>query len=160
MLKKTSFSDEAWFHLSGYVSSQNSRVWASENPHEFVEKQLHSLKVGVWCAMSRRRIIGQIFFTETITAERYRRDIIAPFIDELSDEEKTTGYFQQDVATAHTANSSLRYLSNVFQARLISKGLWPPRSPNLSALDFYLEQKWSNKAEGLSKQTTKRAGVT
>ena len=56
----------------------------------------------------------------------------------LSDEEKATRYFQQDGATAHTANSSLRYLSDVFQARLISRGLWPPRSPDFSVLDFYL----------------------
>ncbi|CAH1365997.1 unnamed protein product, partial [Tenebrio molitor] len=27
------FSDEAWVHLSGYVNSQNYRIWSSENPH-------------------------------------------------------------------------------------------------------------------------------
>ena len=41
VVEKTFFSDEAWFHLSGYVSSQNSRVWSSQNPHKFVEKPLH-----------------------------------------------------------------------------------------------------------------------
>lgn len=153
VLDRTFFSDEAWFHLSGYVSSQNSRVWASENPHEFVEKPLHSLKVGVWCAMSRRRIIGPIFFTQTITAERYRNEIIMPFLAELTDDEKN-GYFQQDGATAHTANSSLRFLSDVFQERLISKGLWPPRSPDLSVLDFYLwgalkQKVYGNKPQNL-----------
>ena len=69
MLEKTFFLVEAWFHLSGYVSSQNSQMWSSENPHKFVEKPLYSIKVGVWCAMLRRRIIGPIFFTQTITAE-------------------------------------------------------------------------------------------
>ena len=138
VLDKTFFSDEAWFHLSGYVSSQNSRIWSSENPHEFVEKPLHSLKVGVWCAMSRRRIVGPIFFTETVTAERYCNEIIASFVNELTDDEKTTAYFQQDGATAHTANSSLRCLGEIFQTRIISKGIWPPRSPDLSVLDFYL----------------------
>ncbi|GJQ79280.1 hypothetical protein Trydic_g5523 [Trypoxylus dichotomus] len=27
------FSDKAWFHLSGYVNSQNYRTWSVENPH-------------------------------------------------------------------------------------------------------------------------------
>ena len=138
MLDKTFFSDEAWFHLSGYVSSQNSRVWSSENPHEFVEKPLHSLKVGVWCAMSRRRVIGPIFFTETITSERYCKEILSAFIDQLTEEERSTGYFQQDGAAAHTANISLHFLNEIFPNRIISKGIWPPRSPDLSVLDFYL----------------------
>ena len=135
VLVKTFFSVEAWFHLSRYVSSQNSRLWSSENPHKFVEKPLHSIKVGVWCAMSRRRIIGPIFFTETITAERYCNEIFCSFVDELS-EEKLTAYLQQDGATAHTANSTLRFLNDIFQSRVISKGIWPPRSPDMSAWTF------------------------
>jgi hypothetical protein len=30
ILENVSFSDEAWFHLSGYVNSQNFRLWSSE----------------------------------------------------------------------------------------------------------------------------------
>ncbi|RZC41941.1 hypothetical protein BDFB_008768, partial [Asbolus verrucosus] len=26
------FTDEAWFHLEGYVNSQNMRTWSTENP--------------------------------------------------------------------------------------------------------------------------------
>jgi hypothetical protein len=33
ILDYTWFSDEAWFHLSGYVNSQNTHLWGSENPH-------------------------------------------------------------------------------------------------------------------------------
>ncbi|XP_031333774.1 uncharacterized protein LOC116163798 [Photinus pyralis] len=62
LLDLTFYSDEAWVHLSGYVNSQNYRTWAAENPHIFVETSLHPQKVGVWVAMSRRRIIGPIFF--------------------------------------------------------------------------------------------------
>jgi hypothetical protein len=36
-LDKTFYSDEAYFHLSGYVNSQNTRMWSSENPHFFIE---------------------------------------------------------------------------------------------------------------------------
>ncbi|RZC32536.1 hypothetical protein BDFB_015173, partial [Asbolus verrucosus] len=56
--------DEAWFHLSGFINSQNYRTWSAHNPHNTIEAPLHPLKIGVWVAMSRSRIIGPIFFHE------------------------------------------------------------------------------------------------
>ena len=58
----TFFTDEAWFNLSGYVNSQNNRHWGAENPHVTFEIPLHDQKIGVWCAISARRIVGPIFF--------------------------------------------------------------------------------------------------
>jgi hypothetical protein len=46
-------SDEAWFYLSGH--------WDTENPHAVHEVPLHDQTVGVWCAVSGRRIIGPVF---------------------------------------------------------------------------------------------------
>jgi hypothetical protein len=71
VLNYTFFTDEAWFHLSGYINSQNTRVWATKNLHEFLESPLHSLKIGVWCAISRKRIIGPIFFKNIINSQEY-----------------------------------------------------------------------------------------
>ena len=56
--------DEAWFHLSGYVNSQNTRHWSSENPHVIHETPLHDLKIGVWCAVSGTKIVGPIFLNK------------------------------------------------------------------------------------------------
>jgi hypothetical protein len=102
LLDVSFFSDEAWFHLSGYVNSQNFRIRSTQNPHQFVETPLHVSKIGVWIAVSRRRLIGPIFFNETINEQRYREQILEPFINELDAEEVQTGYFQHDGATAHT----------------------------------------------------------
>ena len=63
ILSITWFTDEAWFHLSGYVNSQNSRHWAIETPHVNHEAPLHPVKIGVWCAISAQRIVGPIFLT-------------------------------------------------------------------------------------------------
>jgi hypothetical protein len=68
ILDYTRFSDEAWLHLSGYVNSQNTHLWGSENPHALFEEPLHSQEVGVFCALSQRRIIGPIFFDTTVTS--------------------------------------------------------------------------------------------
>jgi hypothetical protein len=139
LLDLSFFSDEAWCHVSGYVNSQNVRYWSSENPHVFVEAPLHPMKVGVWIAVSRRRLIGPIFFHQTINAERYRELILNEFINQLDDEELQYGYFQQDGATPHTTQANLQYLSDFFGDRVISRGTntpWPPRSPDLTPLDF------------------------
>jgi transposase len=31
-LDLTFFTDETWFHLSGYINKQNMRIWSAENP--------------------------------------------------------------------------------------------------------------------------------
>jgi hypothetical protein len=46
ILENVFFPFESCFHLSGYVNSQNSRFWSSENPHFFHELLLHSQKIG------------------------------------------------------------------------------------------------------------------
>lgn len=137
-LNMTFFSDEAWIHLSGYVNSQNCRTWSSENPHVFQENDLHPIKIGIWVAMSRRRIIGPIFFDGTINAARYQENILNVFVNELHDDELQHGYFQQDGASAHTAARTITYLQEYFDDRLISRGIWPPHSPDLTPLDFFL----------------------
>jgi hypothetical protein len=90
--------------------SLNFRIWSAQNPHLFVETPLHVSKIGVWIAVSRRRLIGSIFFYGTINEQRYRAQILEPFINELDDEEVQTGYFQHVGATAHTARETLNYL--------------------------------------------------
>ncbi|RWS18956.1 uncharacterized protein B4U80_08771, partial [Leptotrombidium deliense] len=47
------FTDEAWFHLSGYINSQNCRYWSAEKPTEYVESSLHPKKIGVWTYLFR-----------------------------------------------------------------------------------------------------------
>jgi len=50
-------------------------------------------------------------------------------------------WFQQDGATAHTANESMTIVRNMFPGHLISRFgdmTWPPRSPDLSTCDFFL----------------------
>ena len=60
------------------------------------------------------------------------------FVDQLDDDELRNGYFQQDGATCHTSNESMTEIESFFDDRIISKALWPPRSPDLSPPDFFL----------------------
>jgi hypothetical protein len=47
-------------------------------------------------------------------------------------------YFQQDGGTRHKSNASMRKMESYFDDRLISKNLWPPRSPDRTQPDFFL----------------------
>jgi hypothetical protein len=109
----TSFSDEAWIHLQRYINTQNNRHWRSQNPHLIHETALHPVKFGVSCALSATRIVGPVYFNETINCEIYVQVILGQFFPELTEEDRLYGWFQQDSATAHTARTSMQALSNV-----------------------------------------------
>lgn len=143
------FSDEAHFHLSGYVNKQNCRYWAVENPKLKHQRPLHSLKVTVWAAMSAEGIIGPHFFenergqTVTVNSDRYTVMLRNFFFPQLHNFEayNSRTWFQQDGATSHTSNDSLAVVNEMFTGKLISRRgdiPWPPRSPDLTPLDFFL----------------------
>ena len=99
---------------------------------------LHDLKIGVWCALSGNRIIGPIFFNETVNTNVHLQ-VYSDFSAQLTPKEKRYAYFQQDGNTCHTSDLSLTTIHTVFTAeRTIGKGLWPPRSPDLSPCDYFL----------------------
>ena len=132
-------SDEAHFHMSGYVNKQNYRYWAEANPHQLHERPLHSAKVTVWCAISSKGIIGPYFFEDdnekpvTVTSERYAHMLetfLIPELERFPVNENT--HFQQDGATSHTARISMDILRRIFPNKLINGDIHcPPRSPNL-----------------------------
>jgi hypothetical protein len=58
------------------------------------------VKVGVWCALSARRIVGPVLFNETINCERYVQVMLGQFFSELTEDERLYGWVQQDSVTA------------------------------------------------------------
>jgi Helix-turn-helix domain (DUF4817) len=144
---KLIMSDEAHFHLSGYVNRQNYRFWGTENPRVIHEEPLHPLKVTAWCAVYAGGVIGPYFFedaagqTTTVNGERYRAMLTNFFLPEIEELGLEDMWFQQDGATAHTAQATTNILKNAFPGRLISRFgdlHWPARSPDLTVPDFFL----------------------
>ncbi|GFW52458.1 transposable element Tc3 transposase [Trichonephila clavipes] len=63
------------------------------------------------------------------------------FIPELNNHDAQELWFQQDGATCHTARATINLLKNTFGDRLISRFgpvNWPPRSCDLTPLDYFL----------------------
>lgn len=142
-------SDEAHFHLNGFVNKQNFRYWAQDNPCEFHQRPLHSAKVTIWCAVSCHGVIGPYFFERddgsavTVTSARYvemLQTFFTPRLYELNLNVENM-WFQQDGATSHTARQSMAAVRQLFGTRIISRNgdiAWPARSPDLSVCDFFL----------------------
>ncbi|GFW14112.1 putative transposable element [Trichonephila clavipes] len=63
------------------------------------------------------------------------------FIPELNNHDVQELWFQQDGATCHTARATISLLKNTFGDRLILRFgpvNWPPRSCDLTPLDYFL----------------------
>ncbi|GFY27969.1 transposase [Trichonephila clavipes] len=145
--KRILFSDEAHLWLNGYVNKQNCRIWSEANPQVYVETPLHPEKLTVWCALWAGGINGPYFFKNdeghnvTVNGDRYRAMITNFFIPELNNHDVQELWFQQDGATCHTARATIDLLKDTFGDRLISRFgpvNWPPRSCDLTPLDYFL----------------------
>ncbi|GFV78564.1 uncharacterized protein TNCV_1888701 [Trichonephila clavipes] len=122
--KRILFSDEAHFWLNGYVNKQNYRIWSEANPQVYVETPLHPEKLTVWCALWAGGIIGPYFFK--------------------NDEGHNVTVNGAVVPTCHTARATIDLLKDTIGDRLISRlgpVNWPPRSCDLTPLDYFL---WGN----------------
>ncbi|GFV55293.1 tigger transposable element-derived protein 1 [Trichonephila clavipes] len=145
--KRILFSDEAHFWLNGYVTKQNCCIWSEANPQVYVETPLHPEKLIVWCALWAGGIIGPYFFKTdeghnvTVNGDRYKAMITNFFIPELNNRDVQELWFQQDGATCHTARATIDLLKDTLGDRLISRFgpvNWPPRSCDLTLLDYFL----------------------
>ena len=101
----------------------------------------------VWCGFWHGGIIGPFFFqndqgaTVTVNGERYRATLNEFLFPNVEENDMDDVWFQQDGATCHTANVTIELLGTVFENRIISRNSdvnWPPRSCDLSPLDYFL----------------------
>ena len=134
--------------MNGHVNKQICRYWSLNNPKQKHERPLHSPKVIVWAAMSAKGIIGPYFHEDrrgravTVNSDRYcemLRNFLASELQEFNGFNSGT-WFQQDGATCHTPDQSREAVNELFPNKVISRRgniNWPPRSPDLSPLDYF-----------------------
>ena len=125
--RKIIFSDEAHFHLGGYVNKQTCRIWGSQQPHTIVERPMHPPRVTVWSGFWSGGIIRPFFFENdagnavTVNGERYRAmltNFLWPQIDTMNVDDL---WFQQDGATCHTSRLTIDLLRTKFNDRIIRR---------------------------------------
>ncbi|GFX03497.1 DUF4817 domain-containing protein [Trichonephila clavipes] len=125
----------------------NRETTKPSNPQVYAETPLHPEKLTVWCALWAGGIIDPYFFKNdeghsvTVNGDRYRAMITDFFLPELNNHDVQKLWFQQDGTTCHTACATIDLLKDTFGDRLISRFgpvNWPPRSCDLTPLDYFL----------------------
>jgi len=140
----TCFSDEATFDLTGSVNRHNVRYWATENPNWMKEHHTqYPQKINVWSGILCNHIVGPFFIDGNLTADKYLNLLnhhVIPAIQTIVEVAFNNVWFQQDGAPVHFTLSVRQLLDNIFPQRWIGRRgpiEWPPRSPDLTPLDFF-----------------------
>lgn len=138
------WSDEAVFHVGGFVNRHNCHWWSAEKPGTSfcIERMQTRPKLTVWCGFTANRFIGPFILHATMNSERYLNMLQTVVWPEVSAwDEVDDIIFMQDGATPHYANTVRDWLNTRFTDKWIGRGgphHWPARSPDLTPCDFFL----------------------
>ena len=152
MLRESVVVDEANFHLNGTVTTSNVRCYARRDnpPRDFVyDRPNDRRKVVVFMGISGgNHIIGPVFYDGNINGQLYLdtiNQVVAPRLAQLYGQQRNGTiprvWFFQDGASIHRTRAVHDRLEELFPNRVVGLGHnvpWPPRSPDLTAADFFL----------------------
>jgi len=138
------FSDEKIFTVDAKINRRNDR-WLAHDPEDvpIVSRTKFPANVHVLSVVSSEGdVMPPHFFNkgENVTKEVYLRvltNVVKPWMETVSSGKPYV--FQQDGAPAHTSHLVQNWLSDNVDM-FWSKEFWPPDSPDLNPLDFYV---WS-----------------
>lgn len=147
IISKIMWTDESRFDNNGIVNRHNSHFWSKTNPVWTRETNAQvRWSVNVWCGILNNTLIGPYFYDGTLSGQRYLEfleNTLPVLMECIPLQIRKTMWIQQDGAPAHNAKVVIDYLNQHFpQSWLGTRGPleWPPRSPDLTPLDFFL---WS-----------------
>lgn len=129
------------------------RYWAQQNPRWVGEtNEVYPENVMVWAGILNDTIIGPFFFERNVTGETYSEMLTDHILPELH----RKGFDSMDVCYQHDApphitaapphiTAEVRQILDENFMSWIGRGTgdgnwlpWPPRSPDLNMLDFFL----------------------
>ena len=139
------WTDEAQFTRDGINNHHNDHRWSLDNPHSIRERRFQQrFSVNVWAGIFNGSLLPLYEIPHRMNGHHYREFLethIDDMLDDLPLDVRRRMYYQHDGAPVHNAAAVTAWLNHVFRRRWIgSHGPipWPPRSPDLSPLDFYV----------------------
>lgn len=145
LLYQICWSDESRFHNNGVVNKHNAHYWSVDNPHWMQETNSQQMwGINVWCAVFNGSLIGPHFYEGHLTGERYLQFLqnsLPDLLENIPLAQRQSMIWQQDGAPPHNCLLVTNYLNQVFPNRWIGTNgpiRWPPRSPDLTPLDFFI----------------------
>ena len=140
-------TDEACFTRNGILNVHNSHTWAVENPHT-TRHTYHQQRfsINVWAGIVGDFLIGPYLLPARLGGSEYLHFLSTVLNQLLEDVPLATRQrmrFMHDGAPAHFSHSVREWLQDQYPRRWIGRGheapvVWPPRSPDLNPIDFYL----------------------
>lgn len=138
------WTDEAHISNDGIFNRHNTHRWSNENPHATIATRSQG-KFGfnVWCCLKSNTLFYFIF-EGNLTAVRYLEILetqLQEFLENMPLEQRRFVLLQQDGAPSHNAFIIRNFLNEKFPNKWIGTFgpiKWPPRSPDLSPLDYFL----------------------
>lgn len=139
------FSDESIFSREGMFNTHNAHMWALTNPHTTRPRAAQQrFSVNVWAGIVGDCLVGPYILPPRMNSDKYLVFLLEVLPELLTDVPETVRrcmWFQQDGAPSHYGRCVRDHLDRTFPNTWIGRGgpvAWPPRSPDLSALDFFL----------------------
>ena len=139
------FTDEAQFTREGIFNHQNQHHWTQANPHLTIERNhQHRYSVNVWAGILGDRLIGPHILPGPLNGENYAIFLdrtLPELLEEVPLDIRRRMWFQHDGAPPHFSIVARQVLNRDYRNRWIGRSgpvSWPPRSPDLTPLDFFL----------------------
>lgn len=144
-LSQVLWTDEATFTNCGRVNLHNMHYWSQTNPHWMREvDHQNRWSVNVWCGILGDRIIGPFVFDGHLNGESYLNFLendLPNLLEDIPLDVRASMWYQHDGCPSHYSQRVRDFLNIIYPNRWIGRGSlfpWPPRSPDLTVLDFYL----------------------
>lgn len=139
------FCDEATFSREGMFNTHNAHMWALTNPHSTRPRAAQQrFTVNMWAGIVGDSLLGPYILPPRLDSDKYLvflQEVLPELLTDVPAPVRRRMWFQQDGAPSHYGRCVRDHLDRTFPNRWIGRGgpvAWPPRSPDLSPLDFFL----------------------
>ncbi|GFW55823.1 uncharacterized protein TNCV_122071 [Trichonephila clavipes] len=119
-------------------------MWALNNPHSTRSRAMQQrFTVDVWSGIVGDSLLGPYILPPRPDSHKYLvflQEVLPELLTDVPAPIRRLMWFQQDGALSHYARHVSENLERTFPNRWIGSGgpvTWPPRSPDLSPLDFF-----------------------
>lgn len=144
-LRQILWTDESCFTRRGVVNFHNLHLWAHENPRGIRPRNFQEeFSVNIWVGIYNNSIFGPYILPERLSAVTFLEFLENNHYnmwEEVPLNERRNAWMQLDGCPAHYGRQVRAWLNAVYEERWIGRGgpvAWPPRSPDLNPLDFFV----------------------
>ena len=139
------FTDESTFHNNGLVNRHNFHYYDTENRHLFrTTDRQNRWSLNVFGGIIGDYVVGPYFFDGHLNGRQFLEFLRTDFwilLENIPLNIRQTMWIQLDGAPAHFSTGVRTYLNRKFPNKWIGRGGsidWPPRSPGLTPMDYFL----------------------